>query len=80
LTNITRRIFSTKLKTLKVEVVDTNVCRRGTHAFKYFHICTASITRALNEAVCEVSDIIRDMLKHLIQFNTIDNLQSIKTL
>jgi hypothetical protein len=80
MTNLTTETLSEKLKTLKVEVLDTNECRQEYDEFKYFHICTASINRTLNEAVCEVSNIIRDLLKHLIQFNTIDNLQSTKAL
>ncbi len=65
MTNLTTGMVSAILKTLKVEVLDTNDCMRGSHVFKYFHICTASINRTLNEAVCNVSNIIRDMWKHL---------------
>jgi hypothetical protein len=78
MTNFTTETLSEKLKTLKVEVLDTNECRLVIAEFKYFQICAASINRTLNEAICDVSNIIRDLLKHLIQFNTIDNLQSTK--
>jgi len=57
ITNVTRRIISAKLKTLKVEVIDKNFCRRRIYGIKHFHICAASIHRALNEAVCDVSNV-----------------------
>jgi hypothetical protein len=61
MTNVTRRTLSAHLKTLKVEVLNIKFCRRQSHSFKNYHICTGSINRSLNEAVCEVSNIIRDL-------------------
>ncbi len=59
------------MKTLKVEVIDKNFCRRRIYGIKHFHICAASIHRALNEAVCDVSNIKRDLFKHLDQVNSL---------
>lgn len=52
------------LKTLKVQVVDTKVCRRKTHWFQDFHICTTSFNKALKKAPCDVSNIIGVLLEH----------------
>jgi hypothetical protein len=66
-TNITIKGVSARLMTLKVEVVDTNDCRQKSRQFQNYHICTASIARVINEALCYVSNIIWDLLTQLFQ-------------
>jgi Trypsin len=55
-TNVTSKKLSSRLKVLKVEIVESNVCRRRFRSFKKYHICAAATGMEINQAVCHVSN------------------------
>jgi hypothetical protein len=55
MTNKSVRLVSSRLKVLKIDVLDSNICKKQFPSFKNHHICTGMLDRALNHAACEVT-------------------------
>jgi hypothetical protein len=54
MTNKSTRLVSSRLKVLKLDVVDSNICKKKFPSFQNYQICTGMLDRVLNHAACEV--------------------------